>query len=85
VKLAGAPRENTMREVAVETPVAVDRGTPAGGSGASGPHASAGDEIAAQISPASKPTTAHRQPPRTITTESIGQDGRRVLGARAPS
>ena len=62
VKPVGVPRPNTMIDVAVDTPVAPERGSPIGGNGASGLQASAEDGAAAHASAVNKPARTHRHP-----------------------
>ena len=59
-----APRPNTTIDVAVDTPVAPDRGSPIGGNGGGGLQASAIDGAAAHASAANKPARTHRHPTR---------------------
>ena len=51
----GAPRPNTTIDVAVDTPVAPDRGTPIGGNGAGGLQACTEDGAAVHASAANTP------------------------------
>jgi hypothetical protein len=51
-----------MIDVAVDTPVAPDRGSPIGGNGAGPPQASAKDGAAVHASAVNKPARTHRHP-----------------------